>query len=95
MTVAYGLETNAQMRARDSGRGRNRDRYRTLRRWLGVPGQLLVGGLVLAAALGLAWLAARSIDGLTFRLAGVAVLGLVLPALLLEVAALTGTRRRR
>ncbi|MFC7232635.1 hypothetical protein ACFQMM_16945 [Saliphagus sp. GCM10025308] len=44
--------------------------------------------------LGLAWLAARSIHGLTFRLAGVVVLGLVLPALLLEVAALTGTQRR-
>ncbi len=45
--------------------------------------------------LGLAWLAARSIDGLTFRLAGIVVLGLVLSALLLEVAALTGGRRRR
>ncbi|MFC7214086.1 hypothetical protein ACFQO4_08340 [Saliphagus sp. GCM10025334] len=95
MTVACGLGTNAQMGARDSGRGRDRDSYRSLRRWLGVPGQLLVGGLVLAAMLGLAWLAARSIDSLTFRLAGIAVLGLVPPALLLEVAALTGGRRRR
>ncbi|USZ70341.1 hypothetical protein [Natronosalvus halobius] len=80
------------MGTRDSGR--DRDSYRTLRRWLGIPGQLLVGGLVLTAMLGLAWLAARSIDSLTFRLAGIAVLGLVLPALLLEVAALTGGRRR-